>query len=162
MAHPELQNIQNKWKSETSSGNDLFHNKQYNLALKHYKQAQIASEIMFRNVEYASLYNIPAIQPFSVSCKNLANNFWVLKDCQKAEDYLFYNIWCLKKLSKRNDLNEKLKVEVTDEWNKGVLAFVDFYHKTGQALTLDFWKDETYNMIKDARQLLEKSKTYLN
>ena len=162
MAYPEFKNIQNMWQAETTLGNDLFHNQEYTLALAHYKKAQIVSEIMVKNVDDAGLFNIPAIQPFSVSCKNLANNFWVLKDIQKATNYFFYNIWCLKQLSKRKNLTEKLHLEAIDEWSKGVSAFIAFHHKTGQELTVDFWKDETYSMIKDARLLLENRKTNLN
>ncbi len=162
MAYPELKYLQNKWDFETTSGNDLFQNKEHVLALEHYKRAHIVSEIMFKNVDDASMYNIPAIRQFSVSCKILANSFWVLNDIKKASDYFFYNIWCLKQLSKRSDLDEKLHFEANHEWSKGVLAITDFHHKIGQELTVDFWKDETYNTIKEAKDLLETRKTYLN
>lgn len=162
MAYPEFQNIQSIWQAETTSGNDLFHNGEFALALAHYKKAQILGEIMVRNVDDAGLYNIPAINPFSVSCINLAYNYWVLKDIQKATNYFFYNIWCLKQLSERKDLKEKLRSEATKEWSKGVSAFIDFHRKTGQELTVDFWKDETYSMIRDASLLLENKKTNLN
>lgn len=162
MAYPEFQNIQNMWLTETTSGNDLFHNGEFTLALAHYKKAQFVGEILVRNVNDADLYNIPAIQPFSVSCKNLAHNFWLMKDIQKATNYFFYNIWSLKQLSDRTDLTEKLRSEARDEWSNGVLAFIEFHHKTGQALTVNFWKDETYKTINEARQLLVKRKTDLN
>ncbi len=162
MAYSELKNIQNMWQVETTTANDLFHNKEYTLALAHYKKAQIVGEIMVRNVDDAGLYNIPAIQPFSVSCTNLAYNFWVLNDIQKATNYFFYNIWCLKQLSERKNLKQKLRSEATDEWSNAVSAFIDFHHKTGQALSVDFWKDETYNTIKDVKLSLEDRKTNLN
>lgn len=92
----------------------------------------------------------------------MANNFWALNDLKKAESYFFYNVWQLKMLSKKTGVSEETHSEAIKNWEKAILSLVDFYNKTNQKLTVDFWKEETYEQIQGTRQLLVKRQTDLN
>lgn len=158
----EFKTAEDNWLAETVTANDLYQKAQYDLASKYYQQALLFSELMFRNVTDAHVYDIHVISPFSVSCINMANNFWAMQELKKAGDYFFYNVWNLKIVSKQEGISEAIYFDAIKNWEKAVLALTDFYNKTNQKLEVDFWKDETYDLIKNAQKWLVQNKTGLN
>lgn len=162
MSQVEFSQVKNDWSDLTQTANNLFNEGKHNNATRLYQQALYLSEIMFRNENDATKFEIEIASPFFVSCLNLANNFWALKDLKNAGDYFLYNVWHLKILSNKSKNNSHLHFQSTKNWEKAVLSLLDFYEKTGQKLTVDFWLDETYAKITDTRKWLVNRQTYLN
>lgn len=101
-----FKHIQQSWSLLTQKANELFIEGDHKSAVKYYRQALFYSESMVRSAGDAEKLNIQITAPFFVSRLNMANNFWSLGDLKKAGDYLFYNIWHLKMLSKRENISK--------------------------------------------------------
>ncbi|MBB6127496.1 hypothetical protein [Mucilaginibacter lappiensis] len=162
MSYTELKSINEQWANITEQGNQLFDKKQYHDAFRCYEEAMVLGEVLFGNVQDAEHYQIQVIPVFSVSCINLANLYRTLKEISKAGDYFFYNVWNLKMLSWRNDISKELYIEAIKNWQQAVLNLTLFYQETGQALMVDFWKDNTYKQIQFSKEWLNSNKTRLN
>jgi len=158
----EFNKLNNYWCDQTERGNTLYHKAQHGQAIKYYEQALLSSELMFRNIDDAQIHDIQVVSPFSVACMNMAHNFWAMQDLKKAGNYFFYNVWRLKKLSDKNGINADLYFEAIKNWQKAALAITHFYQQTTQKLAVDFWKQETYDTINNARMLFVKNKSSLN
>lgn len=162
MSIVEFTQATENWSKLTQIANNLYNEGKHNDATRHYQQVLYLSEIMFRNENDAAKFEIEIASPFFVSCLNLANNFWALNDFKNAGDYFFYNVWHLKALATKSKHNYHLHFQSSKNWEKAVLLLIDFYKQTGQKLTVDFWKDETYDKISDTRKWLVNRQTFLN
>lgn len=74
----------------------------------------------------------------------------------------FYNVWHLKRLSTDTNLGEILRFEAKKNWEQAVGVLLDFYKKTNQTLSIDFWDEETYTNIAETRKHLVVNQSRLN
>ncbi|HXI01161.1 MAG TPA: hypothetical protein VNI52_12915 [Sphingobacteriaceae bacterium] len=162
MSYSDFKQVQNNWASATTKGNNFYKEDNYKTAIKHYHHALFYSELMVRSSDEAERFNLHVASPFFVSCLNIANNLWAMQELKKAGDYFFHNVWNLKMLSEKEGISNAAFVEATKNWEKAVLALIDFHTQTNQELKVDFWKKETYDQIKNTRKWLVQNQATLN
>jgi hypothetical protein len=162
MSYTELHTLKKSWIAVTENGNNHFQQQQFSISKSWFEQAMQIAELLFSHAQDADSCGMPVVSAFNVSCINLAKNFREMEDIKTAGDYFLYNVWNLKQLSSRKDISVTLRDEALKNWEKAVVTLEGFYEQTGQALTVDFRNDETYEQIGLAKRQLIHNKTLLN
>lgn len=162
MSYSELHTFKKSWIAVTENGNKYFQQEQFSISKSWFEQAMQIGELLFRHAQDADSYGMPVVSAFYVSCLNLAKNFREMEDIKTAGNYFFYNVWNLKQLYLRKDISATLQKEALKNWEKAVAALEVFYEQTGQTLTIDFRKEESYEQIALAKSWLTHNKTLLN
>lgn len=151
-----------KWETTTDVANQLFEKGHHLLAIPFYEKSLFFSECMFRNAEHADKLGIHVISPFSVSCINMANNFRASGDVENAEPYFMYNVWQLKMLSKKEGITDSLYWDCVHNWEKAVRQLTVFHQEIHQPLSINFWEDDTYEKIQNAKEILSMQNATMN
>lgn len=122
--------IENHWKTLTVSANETFNKKEYENALKNYKEALYRAEVLNIHFKDCLRLEIPFIQTYIISCNNLASTYEELEAFEEAEDMLKKVVYYLLHFSGNNELN---KDEIQAELKRATLALVAFTEKNKKA-----------------------------